>query len=861
MKKLLFLLAIAVSGVASQAGTFSPTTPNDFPVSGTGVSVNTATGVITGGAGSGLITLRSAVIAANANSGSTINIPAGTYTLTIAGDDGSVDPNPAIGDLDVTASIIIKGAGPDTTIIQAGTTSANGIDQIMTLNAFFTSRQQSAVINGYSATITGVTFRNGKCTSVDELSGSFVGGAISFDAGYNNGGAIASPGTLSISNCVFDSNSSQFGGSAIAIFDGGTITMDSCLFTNNGVAFSTSPNSVGGGIFYGNTPNSGTLTIKNSTLANNVANNGGAIGLEGGTPTCVIHNCVIANNSSVSEGGAISSVGSLTMDQGTIVIKNVSKGTGNGAAGGGAMLLSGGTVNISNCMIVSNMASLSSANQAGGGGILASAGAVTISNCRIFGNVASSGSGLLKDNNPGSATANNNWWGNNGGPGVGGADSAVKNAVGSGGGTMTLNNWLVMGFTASPTTILTNGTSTLTATIVKNSAGTSGFTVPDGTPVNFGATLGTDSPASAKTTSGTATSTFTAGSVGGLGSGSATIDAQMLSTNIIVDQPPAFTNVTSTTFTVGSVGAFTVGANGFPVPTLGTNAADVYPNGVSFNTSTGNLGGTPGPGTGGTYTLHFTANNGVGSVVSQTFTLTVDQGAAITSPNTATFVARSANTFTVTASGFPVPTLGRTGALPTGVSFNSGVLSGTPATGTGGIYPLTFSAHNGVGTDASQSFTLTVNELPTVNCPADVMTNSTGGDCLLPVISFAATSSGFPTPALKYNLNSVEITSPHAFAVGTNVVTVTATNTVGTNSCSFTVIVNAGAAPELAVATHGTNVVLSWPTNYSCYTLQFSPDLPGNDWSNFTGSLTTVGTNFVVTNSPSGSNTYFRLAK
>jgi hypothetical protein len=36
-------------------------------------------------------------------------------------------------------------------------------------------------------------------------------------------------------------------------------------------------------------------------------------------------------------------------------------------------------------------------------------------------------------------------------------------------------------------------------------------------------------------------------------------------------------------------------------------------------------------------------------------------------------------------------------------------LSGTLVAGTAGSYPITIKAHNGVGTDASQSFTLTVN--------------------------------------------------------------------------------------------------------------------------------------------------------
>ena len=57
------------------------------------------------------------------------------------------------------------------------------------------------------------------------------------------------------------------------------------------------------------------------------------------------------------------------------------------------------------------------------------------------------------------------------------------------------------------------------------------------------------------------------------------------------------------------------------------------------------------------------------------------------------------------------PSITASGPLPMGVTFNqgTGVLSGTPAAGTNTTYPLTLMASNGVGTTASQSFTLTVN--------------------------------------------------------------------------------------------------------------------------------------------------------
>src|SRR5207247_7087787 len=100
----------------------------------------------------------------------------------------------------------------------------------------------------------------------------------------------------------------------------------------------------------------------------------------------------------------------------------------------------------------------------------------------------------------------------------------------------------------------------------------------------------------------------------------------------------------------------------------------------------------------------------------QSFTLTVNQTPAITSASSATFTVGTAGSFTVTATGFPTPILSETGTLPTGVTFNAttGVLSGTPAANTGGSYPITFTAANGVGSNATQSFTLTVNQTPAI---------------------------------------------------------------------------------------------------------------------------------------------------
>ena len=160
---------------------------------------------------------------------------------------------------------------------------------------------------------------------------------------------------------------------------------------------------------------------------------------------------------------------------------------------------------------------------------------------------------------------------------------------------------------------------------------------------------------------------------------------------LTVDQAPAITSANNTTFKVSSAGTFTVTATGVPKPTLSESGA--LPSGVTFTASTGVLKGTPAAGTAGSYPITFTAQNGVTPNAVQAFTLTVDQAPAITSANNTTFTVGSAGTFTVTATGTPVPTLSESGALPSGVTFTpTGVLSGTPAAGTGGSYTITITA-------------------------------------------------------------------------------------------------------------------------------------------------------------------------
>ena len=117
---------------------------------------------------------------------------------------------------------------------------------------------------------------------------------------------------------------------------------------------------------------------------------------------------------------------------------------------------------------------------------------------------------------------------------------------------------------------------------------------------------------------------------------------------------------------------------------------------------------------GGTATISATDTT-TASITGVSNQITVDQAPAITSANIAHAVVFTAGSFTVTATGFPMPTLSLTGTLPAGMSFDSatGVISGTPNTlKSFGTFPLTITASNGVGTDATQNFELDVSGIP-----------------------------------------------------------------------------------------------------------------------------------------------------
>ena len=86
---------------------------------------------------------------------------------------------------------------------------------------------------------------------------------------------------------------------------------------------------------------------------------------------------------------------------------------------------------------------------------------------------------------------------------------------------------------------------------------------------------------------------------------------------------------------------------------------------------------------------------------------------AITSSASTNFGVGTNGSFTVNATGTAPITFTEVGSLPSGVTFvsnggSTATLSGTPAGGTSGVYPLTITASNGAAPNVSQNFTLNV---------------------------------------------------------------------------------------------------------------------------------------------------------
>ncbi len=343
---LAILAAFALPAVHAATITVDTTTDK---VGGAGCSLRDAVMSVNAGSNQGGCTAVGAYDPAN----DTINLPAGTYNLTLTGLDESYTgtaptftvvntPDASKGDIDITKSVRIAGAGADTTIIQwaAAVTDANR-DRIFHI--------YSTAVATVNVAIEGLTITGGRTNQEfitngpDDPASPIVqnteyyfrraGGGVAVGAGANV--VLIDPAL------VGDENATGRGGSQKP---GDTAPSASFSLTLSGVKVLGNKAQGDGAGIYTASP----LTMTNAVVSTNISTvNGGGMYNEGNTS---VTNSTFSGNKAEGGGGVLLTGSNTVGFSGTTL-------SGNRAVGGGAVSArSGVTVAMTNSTISGNLA-------------------------------------------------------------------------------------------------------------------------------------------------------------------------------------------------------------------------------------------------------------------------------------------------------------------------------------------------------------------------------------------------------------------------------------------------------------------------------------------------------------------------
>ena len=299
--------------------------------------------------------------AVRSNTCDTINVLSGTYNET---------------NIMVNKSVIIKGAGRDTTLVQAGaqfatapfdsrlfTLSANCVLADMTLrHGNVTNQAQGAAVN---STATEVIMERCRITR-NNCYGVYA---------YNGGAVANMVGLLTMRDCDVTDNTAQIGGVAgVLSWTGASLSVSNCLFSGNQSMHQ------GGGLY----ANSALVTLRDSTFRSNSVTlpsaHGGGFSSELPSGTTVVERCTVIANLSPNAGGGMYLRGSsLTLAHCT-VFGNVA------ATNGGGIFVYDGIPRFYNCTIASNRVMAASGT---GGGLFDSYGSNMLYSTIIAANSAS----------------------------------------------------------------------------------------------------------------------------------------------------------------------------------------------------------------------------------------------------------------------------------------------------------------------------------------------------------------------------------------------------------------------------------------------------------------------------------------
>jgi|GEM_PF-745880 len=193
---------------------------------------------------------------------------------------------------------------------------------------------------------------------------------------------------------------------------------------------------------------------------------------------------------------------------------------------------------------------------------------------------------------------------------------------------------------------------------------------------------------------------------------------------------PTITSIAPTTGIIGSLFSYEIASTGLPKPAISVSGNPAW---LILNDTT--LSGTP-PTFGIFGPITITATNILGSV-QQSFSITVFSAPLITSGAITSAIANSLYTYTIAASGQPVPDLSVSGN-PSWITLNGSTLSGTPPS-VGTFGPITVTATNTEGS-TQQTFSIIVSSIPQITSTA--LTTGTAGSAY----TYSITASGIPAP-------------------------------------------------------------------------------------------------------------------
>ena len=291
-------------------------------------------------------------------------MPAGTYSLDIAGTD---EDAALTGDLDVTESLTLIGAGAGSTIIDG-----NGIDRVF------------HVLEGPTLTLSNMTIRDGVVAGKDgggiwNESNVTLSNVTMSNNSARNGGAIFSernPNTLTLTNVTLSGNSATDDGGAVAMKD------DNASLTFTDVTMSGNTAGKEGGAFWGDRA-SGSMT--RVIASGNDAEDGGGLFINNGAANVTFTDVTVSGNTATRRGGGV------LVDAATTTFNRVTV-DGNSCTseeGGGIHFRGGGLANLTNVTVSGNTCDE-------GGGIHVEGGhSVNLDNVTLNANAAPGGGGGL----------------------------------------------------------------------------------------------------------------------------------------------------------------------------------------------------------------------------------------------------------------------------------------------------------------------------------------------------------------------------------------------------------------------------------------------------------------------------------